>query len=332
MIKKFLTKIFNIKTIYKGTKKFKFIHCLFFNFKIEVFSVEKIKNSEPKKIKNLKIESNSTSKKNYASVCAIYKNEPDIKEWIEYHKLIGFEKFYLYDNESDDNSKDIIQPYIDDGTVIYHYIQGKCVQLDAYRDAVARYKNNTEWLAIIDLDEYICPVINNNIKDILQLYKHYPAIGINWVMFDSNNYQKRPDKLVIEAYSRVLKNYQSNINHHIKTILRPKEVKYITNPHYAFYKHNKTALDENFNIIGNALNYNNDSNAFTAYNSVNYIRINHYHTKSLEDYQRKIKIGFADHDADRPVDDEHLNFKSESTEDLAIQKYLPDLKERMGIK
>ena len=33
------------------------------------------------------------------SVCSIFKNEPDIREWIEFHKMLGVERFYLFDNE-----------------------------------------------------------------------------------------------------------------------------------------------------------------------------------------------------------------------------------------
>ena len=46
----------------------------------------------------------------YFSICAIFKDESlSIKEWIEYHKLIGVEHFYLYNNKSKDSSVSILQ-------------------------------------------------------------------------------------------------------------------------------------------------------------------------------------------------------------------------------
>ena len=37
----------------------------------------------------------------YLSVCAIYRNEaPYLAEWIEFHRLVGAERFFLYDNGS----------------------------------------------------------------------------------------------------------------------------------------------------------------------------------------------------------------------------------------
>ena len=47
------------------------------------------------------------------SVVAIMKNEgPYLREWIEYHKLVGVEKFYLYNNGSTDDTVEILSPYV----------------------------------------------------------------------------------------------------------------------------------------------------------------------------------------------------------------------------
>ncbi|ELV04510.1 glycosyltransferase family 92 protein [Brachyspira hampsonii] len=60
--------------------------------------------------------------KDYISILATVKNEaPYIKEWIEYHRIIGAERFYIYDNESTDNLKEVLEPYIKEGIVIYNF-------------------------------------------------------------------------------------------------------------------------------------------------------------------------------------------------------------------
>lgn len=325
-------KIFSIKNEYRNFRKYKAISFLFFkyNFSLKLpipLIRDFYQNNKPKPLFEIE---NLTRKQVYLSIAAIYKNEPDIKEWIEYHKLVGVERFYLYDNESDDNSYEILKPYIEDGTVIYNYIKGSCMQMPVYRDAIYRYKNETKWLAIIDLDEYICPVEKDNLKDFLKDYENYPAVGVNWVMFDSNGYKKRPNKLILEAYTRVHKNYQILENKHIKSIVQPKEVKYISNPHFCFYKKQKTAVCENFQEIGKYNNYDNTINAFTNNNSIKKIRINHYFSKSKEDSINKIKRGFADSKRERKIENKDINFK-ETTEDYVIQKYLPELKKKMEI-
>ena len=53
-----------------------------------------------------------------ASLCLIFKDEaPYLKEWLEYHLLIGIDHFYLYNNNSSDNYLEVLGPYIEDGTV-----------------------------------------------------------------------------------------------------------------------------------------------------------------------------------------------------------------------
>ena len=328
-----LKEIFSVRNKYKGFRKWKIVKIFSFEFIFEVKRTRRqiiryIQKNRPQKLPNSL--DYSIDNKVYVSISAIYKNEPDIKEWIEYHKLIGVERFYLYDNESTDNSKEILKPYIEDGTVVYQYIKGNCMQTPCYRDAVYRSKGKTVWLAIIDLDEYICPVEKYKLCDVLREYEKHPALGINWVMFDSNNLRTRPKKLVIETYTRTHKNFDIPENHHIKSVVKPEEVKYITNPHYCLYKKKQTAVDENFEHIGEYNSYYTGSNFMTQKVSVKKIRINHYHTKSLEDYINKTNRGNADSKAKRRFIEEYLNFKN-GQEDLIIQKYLPELKQKMGI-
>lgn len=265
------------------------------------------------------------SPKVYLSVVCIAKNEePYIKEWIEYHKLVGVERFYFYDNGSTDNTREVLEPYIKDGTVVYNYIEGKCLQNPAYADAIVKYKNETRWLAIIDLDEFIVPIEKDNIQDFLKDYEKYPAVGINWVMFDSNGHQTRPlsgGELVTANYTRVKKDYNDKMNLHIKSIVNPKKVLAIFNPHYAIYKHYKCAVNENFETI---------YGPFTKIHVSQKIRINHYHSKSVEEYLNKIQRGRATVDQKRLFDMAFVNFVH-YTFDYAIQKYLPELKKRMKI-
>ncbi|MDR0319713.1 MAG: glycosyltransferase family 92 protein [Rickettsiales bacterium] len=90
------------------------------------------------------------------SIVAIAKNEGEyFREWIEYHNMVGVEKFYIYDNESTDNTKEVLEPYIKSGLVEYTYWPGEKQQHHVYRDCLAKRKFDTKWLALIDLDEFL---------------------------------------------------------------------------------------------------------------------------------------------------------------------------------
>ena len=66
--------------------------------------------AEYRRLSRLSSEENRENRafKYFMSIACIIKNEgPYLREWLEYHKLIGVEHFYVYDNESSDNTKEL---------------------------------------------------------------------------------------------------------------------------------------------------------------------------------------------------------------------------------
>ena len=85
---------------------------------------------------------------NELAIGAIMKDEgPYLKEWLDFHILVGVTKFYLYDNDSSDNTKEILKPYIKQGIVEYNYWPGKAMQMPAYHDILQKHSFDTRWLA-----------------------------------------------------------------------------------------------------------------------------------------------------------------------------------------
>lgn len=145
--------------------------------------------------------------KNYkytVSLCGIFKNEAKfLDEWIQFHIVIGIDHFYLYNNNSDDNYNQILKPYIEKGIVDLIDWPFNHSQMDAYKDCYTKYKNDTNWLTFIDIDEYICPISTDNIKSWLKSFKNHPGVGVYWKQFGSNGKLHHNDKeLVIEQYTQ----------------------------------------------------------------------------------------------------------------------------------
>ena len=174
--------------------------------------------------------------------------------------------------------------YIQDKLVTYHSCPGKRLQFPVYNDAAVRYANCTRWLAFIDADEFIV-VHGQKIAEFLKEFEDCSAVGVNWIMFDCDGKEKMPQSgFVISNYFRSLKDIDHPCNLHIKTIVDPKQVKFIANPHYIKLKGGRY-VDENGQDI---------RSAFTQRNSTKRIQINHYYSKSVEEYMEKIARGCAD--------------------------------------
>ena len=57
----------------------------------------------------------------YLSMCAVFRDEgPYLREWVEFHRLMGVERFFLYDHYSADAHRDALAPYIEEGVVVLH--------------------------------------------------------------------------------------------------------------------------------------------------------------------------------------------------------------------
>lgn len=243
-----------------------------------------------KHIEKQKQNENRQSFKYPIAIVAICKNEGKyIREWIEYHRLKGINKFFIYDNESNDETKDILKPYIDKGIVSYIFFPGKSQQLKAYNDAINRAYKECKYLAFIDLDEFI--YLDNKsldlykyIDDMIMSKKGACGIGINWCIFGSSGKIEKDDGLVIERFL-----YSSNAsrgyNHHIKTICNPRMIKTYISPHFPLYKLGAHSINEN------------GTRLYAWYNVINnyqHLRINHYFTKSKSEFIQKRARGLAD--------------------------------------
>lgn len=224
--------------------------------------------------------------KNYKyqlSICTIFQNEARfLKEWIEYHKLLGVEHFYLYNNRSEDNYLPILKPYIDSGEVElvqwdgYDFQHWNDVQESAYLHAIKKTKKVSKWLAIIDSDEFILPVKENNLVSFLKNYEKYPGLAINWQCYGTSNIKKIPEgKLLIETLLyRAEKDHYDN--YYVKSIVRPDMTRSSKGRiHDFFYYDNKYAVNEDKKPV---------KNLRSKTISVNKIRINHYRTRDEEHF------------------------------------------------
>lgn len=136
------------------------------------------------------------------SLILIFKNEaPFLKEWIEYHKMLGVEHFYLYQNNSSDNYMEVIKPYIEQGVITLIEWPEYPGQYSAYLDWYRNYRHETSWASFIDADEFLCPLKDENLIKTLNRYKKYPVVLVYWKLFGTGGQLSHDyNRLVTEQY------------------------------------------------------------------------------------------------------------------------------------
>lgn len=180
-----------------------------------------------------------TREKKYTlSACAIFRNEGKyLKEWIEYHRLIGVDHFYLYNNNSVDRSNRILRSYVKEGIVtLTHwpdclghlpenkmYIWSLSTQTSAYQHAISLRKHETKWLVLMDIDEFLVPMEESSIQDMLVKCDAYPGIILEKEYFDASDIITLPKKKLVIEFNELMKNPKENIQKEVeKIIFRPE--------------------------------------------------------------------------------------------------------------
>ncbi len=247
------------------------------------------------------------------AMVTIIKNEGRyIKEWVDYHRLLGINRFYLYDNESTDDTREILAPYVHDGTVVLRDIAGSARQLDAYNDALSRYGKSCKYMAFVDADEFFV-VDDVPLVDFLDAKLKGSAGGLafNWMIFGSSGRTRREEGLVIERFTRRA-DYTDSKNKHVKQVVRPHTALAMCNPHFCRYLWGYHAID----IWGRPI-----QESFTdELPGIPLPRLNHYFTKSFEEFKEKRARGCADEHEDRSLD-EFYDHDCNDVVDTGLLKY-----------
>lgn len=256
----------------------------------------------------------------YATICAIAKDEEFfIKEWVEYHLLIGFEHIYIYDNNSYVPVSKTLSEYIDSGlATVIDFPRDEDQQRIAYMDCLQKYGNQCKWMAFIDIDEFIVPHSANDIRDILDRYGDYGGLAIHWKMFGSGGHKVRPDGGVIKNYDKVV-----SLDNHIKSIVQPSKVDKVFTPHNFGYRDGSFCVNEDYVPVA----------SHQSYHISRTVQINHYYYKSLEDFKDKLKRGCAtgaDRDHDVAIADFERQESQDGEPDQTIQNLVEQKKSSMS--
>ncbi len=164
-----------------------------------------------------------------ACIVATAKNEGVyLLDWIAYHLSIGFEHIFLYTNDNDDGSDELLAA-LDSAGVISWLRNERAPPLGAQDKAYAHALSmlpqilDYRWTAIVDLDEYIGfePGMFTSIVDYIgfQEAQSVDAIALSWLLFaslpgESWSEQFTPARMLLR---------EREANKHVKSIFRPRQ-------------------------------------------------------------------------------------------------------------
>lgn len=215
------------------------------------------------------------------AVVAIFRQEaPFLEEWLRFHSGVGVGHFYLYNNFSTDNFREVLAPWIARGKVTLYDWQVKTGQLPAYRHCVKRHGMDTRWMAFIDIDEFLFSPAKDDIARVLADYREVPGLMIFSPYFGSAGHEQRPQVPITRAFTKRAPLTRTTA----KTIANPRWIYAIRNVHAFKYWHGDAVDTDRTPFRQDTV-------------KLDVLRLNHYWSRSLQDLRDKINRG----DASTPV-------------------------------
>lgn len=270
------------------------------------------------------------------SVHAIFREETRyIKEWLEYHLMIGVDHFYLFCDDDLDESRriydKILAPYHKSGIVDIEYVAN---DPRFPRDMSFQIRPlvyllgqpiETKWLIVLDLDEFIFASNsflgpNGNLHDILSRYEKPEIKGLHIPVatFGSSGLLEPP---ALQTESFIMRGKDSTFaNWTAKNFYRPEMIK-----NQFLSKEKSAAHNGMFNT-----SFQPDPPGKHIRPS-GLLRVNHYATRSLKDWTWKVQRGNPFVRSKHDWDVKFARYNVNLVEDRSMETYLPELKKRLGL-
>lgn len=258
----------------------------------------------------------------YLSIGAMFRNENSwLDEWIRYHEAAGVEHFFLYNHDEDTTVSDrILRPYVDKGLVDNIHIADVVRQetipqrrrMNAiYREIFRNASGKTQWIAMIDLDEFILPRRCDDIRQVLEQYEEFSGLAVNWASFGTGGHLRRPPTQINHLLRRGPQDWEWN--RYVKSIVRPERVN----------------LEKQYDVhhfpcrTGITVDENRRQVKWMRHDiSTETIRINHYLLRSWQDFW-EVKAARPRYNGAVPCDETYFNMydRNEIFDDEISQRF-----------
>lgn len=215
------------------------------------------------------------------AICAIIKDEHlFLKEWIDWHLSLDFDAIHLFEDKGSKSHEGITKEY--DNVFLRRYEDDKEVQEllkaqgSSHRQLVLynwfgdNYQAQYDWVAFIDVDEFIVFHNNYSLEKFCEEFSPYSAVLMNWKMIGASNHITRPACGVMEAYHEEGNFLLQDSGYEYKSLCNLKKWQRMIHLHLA-----KGYVNTNHRADIHEIQWNK-------------VALNHYFTKSWEDWCDRI--------------------------------------------
>ncbi len=272
-------------------------------------------------------------RKYHVSLCIMFKDEAlYLREWLEYHLMVGVDHFYMYDNNSSDGYESVIKSYLEEGLVTLIPWPKEHSQVEGYEDCIRRFQSESDWIGFIDVDEFLVPVAEESLVTFLDRFSNRPSVLVYWRFFGSGGMINRDTKRLVTEDFVVAS----------EKLYTKGKCFFNSNFDYLFGSEKNKSM---FHFLWTVSNGKPvppvDAFGHTMYRSWYLkrktmtipIQINHYTLKSYMEHKEKDKKGDVYYD--RPTHDDRLFFLRDmrcTVADYHIFKYVTELKLRLDAR
>jgi hypothetical protein len=210
-----------------------------------------------------------------------------LREWVAYHHLIGVEKFIIYLHNCADNSESVLRST---GLNVEVRIKnteelGWEVKNEMYENIIS--DSETAYACCLDIDEFIFIPGGEDINEFMSKFKNIGGLVLYQNVFGPNGHVRSPTGLVAENYTRrnpdgmkldkglPTHDKPQDILKYVKMIVNRSSLRKVNSSHD--YVCDKPIVDEDGKVFSK----------FRCDRRLSKIRINHYYTKSFDDWMFK---------------------------------------------
>lgn len=221
-----------------------------------------------------------------------------LREWVEVHRLMGFQFFLIFDDGSTDNSFDVMAPYVREGmAVVIHARRSFFSCMDSVRGvdvhqqsgcqravfsyARAQLAGKASWMGNFDVDEFVwTPAKALALPDLLthSYYALCDRLDLVGVVFGTSNVSEPTDRPVLETFTR-----------------RARVTPAMTLFHGPRFAHKALYRPEKMSFVGVHGAWCVTCSSLTIYPLSPVVRLNHYQYKSRSEQRDKAMLNRNPH-------------------------------------